>query len=156
MRKNMILITLVILAGTIAIFLPGIISKEENKRNEANIAQFNKEVGSNNNTIVESEVPNDTRETEIYDKEQMYFQNIEPLYSYFKFAEVETIKQKVQYYIHAYIDKSILDCELIPGSIKQVNNTNTFEFSIKNNKPVSVQVEKENGEIKVSIINSIK
>ncbi|OCZ51348.1 hypothetical protein [Dehalobacter sp. TeCB1] len=156
MRKNIILIVLIILAGSIALFLPGIVSKEENKRNEAKIAQFNNEVGSNNNTIIESEVPNDIRETEVYDKEQMYFQNIEPLYSYFKFAEVETIKQKVQYYIHTYIDKSILDCELVPDSIKQVNNTTTFEFSIKDNKPVDIQVDKENGEIKVSIINSIK
>lgn len=78
--------------------------------------------------------------TNEFDKEQIYFKDIEILYEYYSFDEVNKIKNKVQNFIHNYIDKNILDCSVLTNSMV-INESNiSFNISLKDNNTITVKI----------------
>ncbi|MCT4584057.1 MAG: hypothetical protein N4A54_03945 [Peptostreptococcaceae bacterium] len=116
-----------------------------------------KEIGSDVDTIEKAELSSDELQTELYNKNQMYFENIDSLYQYFLFGQVEDIKQKVEFYVHENIDQSILDCSVVPGSIKENDNIISFSLIMEKVKSFSVEVKKDsdNKIIDITILHDL-
>jgi hypothetical protein len=157
----MILVAIMIVGG-MAIILPflhtsndktakKLQSQEESKKKQM------QDISSTPDAVKVKEIPQEEKEPEQFDKEQMYFENIESLYKYFTFSQVEDIKQRVQYYIHQNISKDILDCSIKTDTIKENNGKITFELTIKGEKYFEVQVtkDKNNKIIDCTILSSI-
>jgi hypothetical protein len=158
-KKQLILLFMIIFIGGLVVILPYFRS-QDNKTNKTEQDERQKlmdDISSKPETIDIQDIPHEKRESEQFDKEQMYFENIDALYKYFKFDKVEDIKQRTQSYIHSNINKDILDCKLNTDSIKESNGVITFELKMVEVKYFEVQVTKDNegNIVDISIISSI-
>lgn len=157
----MLFLCLLFILGGLLILLPHFI---KNVANESEINKIQaqqkdqeelmKKVESSLDIIENPELPYEEREAELYDPKQMFFEGIEGLYDYIMFGQVEDVKQKIQFYVHLYIDENLLDCKLIPESIKLDGNTLSFNLSMEKVKDFEVKITKgKEGKIKDIIIN---
>lgn len=148
MKKFIVLFTLLVLLGGLLIFLPLFLSSNMYEQNNKEVAAYQvnqneimQNISSNLNTINNS--INTLKSQTTYDPEQMFFENIDSLYKYFTFNQVEYIKQKIQSYVHTYVSKSILDCSIVIDSIHQDNNNISFLLNIININNFEVDVSKQ-------------
>lgn len=139
MKRYIILFVLIVTIGGLAIFLPGFLSsRSERKEAEAEIQRMKyeseriKEISSTTDDASSSQINEEDKENELYDEHQMYFEGIEALYDYLTFGQVEDIKQRVQVYVHEYIDDNLLDCIVLKDSIQEKNGVFSFNLEIKN------------------------
>lgn len=80
------------------------------------------------------------KENELFDDKQMYFENIKILYDNFNFSDVEDMKYEIQKYIHQYISKDILDCEVLVDTFQQNGKKYSFNLNIENVKEFKIEV----------------
>lgn len=118
---------------------------EEHKINMNNI--------SSNLDTIDNSYDNDKPIPEIYNKDQMFFDNIDILYNYFMFGEVEYIKQKIETYVHTHISKDILDCRIKDNTFKHNKNIITFELSMENVKSFVVSITLNNNDTNSGIVD---
>lgn len=160
MKGHIILLVSVILIGSLLIFSPMFLKqkKKESKKQSREDFQSNfvNDISSSMETIIEPEISDEDMEIELYDEGQIYFEGIEELYNYFKFNQVESIKEKVSFYIQQNISKDLLDCKLITNSIDQKENLLLFKLEIKNIKDFEVKIIKhKDGNIADIVIKGI-
>lgn len=141
MKKNILLLILVLLVGGLAIILPGLISKnkeqKEFKKNQIEQAELKKnmeDISTKVETLEEQDIDPEKRNPEAYNKEQMYFENIEEIDQYFSMEQIEYIKQNVQTHIRNYISKDILDCSLNKETLKKEDDKIKFQLNMKDVK----------------------
>lgn len=165
MKRQIILLICVILVGGMAIVLPSFFSSYLNRKEVKEIKvqeqihdSFIKDISSTLETIDEPELLYEQRESEIYDENQMYFENIEKLYDYLKFGEVENIKENIQRYIHLNINKDVLECKLIRDTIELENDILSFNLEIENVNSFKVKATKNNegNIVDITIVHNIK
>lgn len=152
MKKNFILLIIILVAGSLAIILPYFLpvhnqntkvsttvdqnqDQEQKQKDKDLIQKFTSKPNTSN-------IPNQEL-THIEGKNKIYFENIEKLNQYFKSDQVEYIKVKVQLYVHQYISNDILECKLLPETIKQTDNIILFQLSLKEVKKFEVQITKD-------------
>jgi len=152
MKKQFLLILIVLVFGSLAIFLPSFLSsnKQESKlAQEKNVQKqakdiYMKEFISKPNVIKSS----DKTLKQIQGKNKIYFEGIDKLNPFFKANQMEIIKNKIQFYVHSNISNDLLECTLKPETIKRVGNKVSFELIMKNIKKFEVLVtEDKNNEI---------
>lgn len=165
MKFKFLLIVFILTAGLLSIIVPGVMISVSQNRELAKVqAQDHKqsifvtEIGSTPDSTKQLELSADQVESDIYDKEQMYFEGIEKLYTYLKFNQVEYVKEKVQSYVHQYIDINILDCSVIPDSVRQDNGIIYFSLSMDTVKAFVVEVTKnsEDNITDITIVHTLK
>lgn len=133
MKKNIVLLVLLFVLGIGAIIFPSILRKKQ-PINDERVEK-----------IELTEERHHSTSSTLYDKQQMFFEDIEPLYDYFTFNQVEQIKQKIQKYIQSQ-DSSILDCKLIKNSIANADNTITFKITY-DESVITVEVSKKDNSV---------
>lgn len=124
--------------------LEGANDKEKTK-NSGNVSIVNPNTGeedisnlsSNEKTIQGFDCE---KENELFDDKQMYFENIKILYDNFNFSDVEDMKYEIQKYIHQYISKDILDCEVLVDTFQQNGKKYSFNLNIENVKEFKIEV----------------
>lgn len=77
---------------------------------------------------------------EQYNDKQMYFENIEILYEYFNYEEIEEIKEAARIYIQENISNDILDSRIIAESLTLGWDNINFKIEVLNNKKITVTV----------------
>lgn len=162
MKRYLLLIFLIFVGGVFVIALPRVLSSQ--KETKAIVVEQQKEI-SKKNTIQEIQSNSDTilslehtqQISELYDPVQMYFENIEVLYDYLKFGHIDTVKQKVQFYIHNNVDPKILDCYLDKDSLISENDKITFDITYEGGKlSILIDVRDSGESIDVSVFDTIK
>lgn len=120
-----------------------------NKRKEVkNLNNQKKQVQKISSSLTDtSNDENTNTESESYNQEQIYFENVEILYKYLNVSQVENIKDKVQTYIHQNINKSILDCKLNTDTFSYTKNKISFELIIKGVKKLRVEIALDNKQV---------
>ena len=144
--KFIALLSLMIILGGLAIILPNFFFNHDKVQEKAVKEEVKKvktmsEISSNSKTTVNPEIGFDNQEPEQIDKNQMYFENIEVLYKYYKLAQVEYIKQQLQFYIHNNINKELKECSLNQKSFKLLSKEASFDLNIKGVRSFSVDVQ---------------
>lgn len=162
MKRYILLVILIFVLGASVIIVPRVISSNQKSKviadkqsNEISKLKILEQIQSNPDTIQDSE--HVQKEKEFYDPSQMYFENIEVLYDHLKFSQVDDVKQKIQFYIHSNIDNQILDCYLDKDSLKDENDTISFNISFGVSNMISVIINKSNnGEtLDISVFDSL-
>lgn len=165
MKRQIILLICIILIGGMAIILPSLFSSYLNRKEVKNIKvqdrnheEFLKSIESTLDMIEEPEILEGDKESELYDENQMYFENIEILYDYLKFNQVEYTKEKMQFYIHENVNKDVLDCKLLRDTIRQKDNVISFNLEVESSKLIEVIITKDNegNIVDFTIVHSIK
>lgn len=121
---------------------------EPNNQEEVNA------ISSNETTVSDAE--NENRESESFDNTQMYFENIEKLYPYLNYNQVEDIKIRVQTYVHDFVNQNILDCKLNPQSILENKDEISFEINLDNSLlRVAVKTNENDEILNISIVHDV-
>lgn len=157
MRRKFILLFAVLLTGCLAIILPYFFSLQ---KSDQLIIEDNHEIAQE---IVapksDTKLPTDQNKTlkDIRGKNKLLFEGIKLLNHYFDKDQIESIKQKIQIYVHSYISNDLLVCTLMPETIEQLDNAISFELGMENVKNFKVIVTKdhENKIIDITILNSL-
>jgi len=162
MKKQFFLILIVLVFGSLAIFLPGFLSSnnQENKLAQENKVQeqakntYMKELTAKPDVIKSSDK---TELKQIQGKNKIYFEGIDKLNPFFKANQMEIIKNKIQFYVHSNISNDLLECTLKPETIKRVDNKVSFELTMKNVKKFEAIVteDKNNEIIDITIFHSL-
>lgn len=163
LKKYISFILLIFLAGGGTMFLPTYFkNRSEEKAKQKTLLEKKakeeamKSISSNENTIKLKDIPYESLETEEYSK-QIYFLNVEKLYDYFSFVQVENIKLTIQEYIHSYISEDILDVIVITDTISTEGDNICFELNIEGVKQFSVEITKNDKDIKnINILHYLK
>lgn len=164
MKKHIIFIIVIMVIGGLIVFLNpfgkglnkvkspisnknniGKVERRDTDKNNENVSIINPNTGeedisnlsSNEKTIQGFDCE---KENELFDDKQMYFENIKILYDNFNFSDVEDMKYEIQKYIHQYISKDILDCEVLVDTFQQNGKKYSFNLNIENVKEFKIEV----------------
>lgn len=151
MKRQMLMLTVIIIIGIVIVFSPFFLENggDKNAMNKKTL----RDISSNLETI------EDIEEIEVefdeFDPQQVYFENIEELYNYFKFNQLEIIKERTTDYIHRYVSKDVLDCLVLTDTIKKENDFIEFQIEIKGFSNITISANINDIDI-VKITNVIK
>lgn len=162
MKKYLIIFIIILLVGSLAIFLPYFLSNysqaSEAKASEdqkESLSKKFKEIESNKNTMDQLEIPNDELEVGQENNNQMVFNNIETIYKYLTFNQADQVKQKLQFYIQNNLN-NLKECSIKTDTLHEENKVLTFSVAVNGYKDINLEVKKDdNGKIiDISIIQS--
>jgi len=91
-------------------------------------------------TVIENDIPFDQLESGIQNKDSIFFDGMEKVYSYLKFNDVEDIKYKLTFYIKNNIDNKTDKCTV--DIIDNSHNSLVLSISVSNNR-LSVNIPKD-------------
>lgn len=159
MKKYILLFIGILLLGGLAIYLPHSLSISQQNNMAKEVKDTNNVIigkESTNDSLGQSEIPFDKLESEQFDQSQIYYKNIDVLYKYFTFKQVDQIKQRLHFFLLNNL-KDVKDCSITTGSIKNNNGVFTFEITVPNYKPLVIDVKKDsdNSITDISISQSI-
>lgn len=157
MRKHILILLLIILFCGFGIALPYFTRVFSERKADKDLQLKNQEIekmisseSSNSNTILELEPSFSDIESESYDKDQVYVNGIDELYSYFTINQVEDIRQRIQFHIKQNINKTIKKGTIDRNSIVNDNvninfsviaGSNVFEVRVtKNKSPMEIYI----------------
>ena len=134
MKKHFLIILLAMFIGAFALIN---MTKTTNRGVDTKEYIYSDEIiPTTKNLILKTE----EKEPELYDINQMYFENIHYLTEYLTFGEIDEVKLKIQDYIRSNIDENILDCFIDIASIKKGEESVFFECKIPNAMEIIVEV----------------
>jgi len=148
MKKQFLLLIAIFVFGSLVIYLPHFLSG--NKNQVVNVAQTTNQ-GQVKEEIVQEfpgkldKVKTDQtpkEELTIHGRNKIYFDNTDRLNQYFSASEIDYIKTKIQVYVQRYISYEILECTLIPETIKKTDKNVTFQLAMDGVKKFEVEVVK--------------
>lgn len=87
---------------------------------------------SSSDTVIENDIPFDQLESGIQNKDSIFFDGMEKVYSYLKFNDVEDIKYKLTFFIKNNIDNKTDKCTV--DIIDNSQNYLVLSISVANNK----------------------
>lgn len=85
-------------------------------------------------------VPDNEREAEVFNNQQIFVENIDVLYEVLPYSVVSDIHEKIQNYTSNYVDATLLDCIIEKDSLKTNVDNLIFRVSYPNNKEIDVTV----------------
>jgi hypothetical protein len=161
-KKYTIIFLGILLAGSVAIYLPCFIS-DYNKVKEAetvknrneNMTNRLKTIESNKDTIEQQEISFDELEKGQVDSSQVFFKNVEVIYNYLTFMQADHVKKKLQFYILNTLN-NVKECSIKTDTLQVNNREFSFVVEVNNYKDITVKMLKDdNGNvIDVSILQS--
>jgi hypothetical protein len=140
MKKHFLITLLAMFIGAFALIN---MTKTTNKEIDTKEHIYSDEIiPTTKNLILKTE----EKEPELYDINQMYFENIHYLAEYLTFGEIDEVKLKIQAYIRSNINENILDCFIDIASIKRGEEGVFFECKIPNAMEITVEVKGGEGQ----------
>lgn len=162
MKKYMLIFFSMFAIGIAIIFLPNAVERQNTKLVEQKNLKQQKtqneniqQISSSLETIENPEIDLSDREPELFNKNQIYFENIDMLYEYLKINNIEKIKERIQFYIHQNIDPSIGECKIMPESILHGKNRIIFILEAASKKIEVEAIFSDQDDIEKIIIRSI-